>query len=300
MTQRDTLLSLFKAELLRVAKSVLGKARPAVRPDPPDPATDCDHIWDNLVKLVGNALGITIDAYGTTERARLDGPQIEEARKSLLEGADIHLPHDHDEWLRWWYRRDFHRAEALINRDSLLLTDAMAIHDPKRFFDQATRPLASSNIQALRDNKGQIKRTDEAIEEELHSYLQQVAEPGPPLPNQGRRHQARQRRRRAIPGLEMMRDITMDEMTRMIQTLDNTSAAGYDNIPPALLKAVTMTLWQSEVPKTDADKARDTLDDKFLTYCQMERISEGGLDNGGGTRPPPPSKHHQKHNHYLI
>jgi hypothetical protein len=72
-----------------------------------------------------------------------------------------------------------------------------------------------------------------------------------------------------------MRDITMDEMTRVVQDLDSTSAAGGDNIPPALLKAVTMTMWHVETPKTASDRARDALDDKFVTYCHSERAYEG-------------------------
>ena len=273
-TQRNTLLALFKAELLRVSMSVLGKARQTIRPEHHDPSTNCDQLWDKLVQTVGNALGITIDAYGTDARMLLDGPEIKDLRQSLLD-SDILLSHDHDEWLRWWHRRDYHRAEALVDREGLLLTDSMATKDPKRFFSQATRPMSSSNIMALRSEEGKLRVTDEAIEEELHTYIQRVADPGPPLPKDVPRQHNKRHKRRTTNRLDMMRNITMDEMTRMLQTLDSTSAAGYDNIAPALLKAVTMTMWHSEVPKSETDRERDTLDDKFITYCNAERRYEG-------------------------
>ena len=291
-TKRDTLVNDFKSVLLKVAKSVLGVARSRPPQDDMDTVSPLDDAWDDLVALVGDALGATIMGHAIGRHDELNGPRMEGIRATLLSNG-IHIPTEKDEWLDWWRRRDFHRSEALMNRDDMVFTDKMATENPKRFFAEVTKPLASAQISSLRRGDTVIT-SDEGIEQELFSYLQRVADPGkspapaPPLPQKGKR---RKRHHTKVHGL--LKNITMDELMRCLQQLDNTSSAGYDGISPALLKLATLTTWEFEQPRTEDDIKRDGLHAKFNQYC-VDRSEEMGYGAGEaiplGPIPPPTTK----------
>ena len=77
--------------VLNAAKSVLGVTTPAPPPTA-KPLVDLEGKWDALAKLVGSALGATIDAHMTdAARPALDGPSITQARLDLVSHG-IHLP----------------------------------------------------------------------------------------------------------------------------------------------------------------------------------------------------------------
>ena len=161
-----------------------------------------------------------------------------------------------------------------MNRDDMVLTDKMATQNPKRFFSQVIRPLASAQISSLRAGK-RVITTDEGIEEELHSYLEKTAssavQPGKRAP--GGKSGRRKPYRTKVWGL--LNVISMDELKRCLQSLDSTSSAGYDGISPALLKIVAMTTWQQEVPKTEADQKSDELHLRFSQHCAENRREMG-------------------------
>jgi len=287
--KRDTLTNDFKAELLRVAKSILGVAKPQSHKCKGGLSSGLDQVWANLVKLVGNALKVTIMGYSSTQQADLHGVEMASIR-TTLSASGITLPVGDDEWLHWWHRRDYHHAEALMNREALTLTDKMATQDPKRFFAQVTKPLASAQISSLRRGR-KVITTDEGIEEELHSFLERVAAPGKEQSSDrsdGRADRAgegtKRRKLYQTKAWGLLDTITMDELQKCLQQLDSTSSAGYDGISPAILKIVTMTTWEQEMPKTDVDMQSDELHARFDQYCAQHRNGDMGYE---GDRPMP-------------
>lgn len=289
-TQRDTLTNILKSEFLRAAKSVLGIRKPKKNVESPDAIWN-DALWDELETIVSRALGKTIEAYGPNGMPSLEHGRIIEIR-SELHAKEIYLPHDRTGWLKWWDRRDYHRAQATMDRESLVLTDRMATHNPKKFFSQATKPLASSRIAALRRD-GRIITSDEGIEDELHSYLERVADASerPPAAPDPKRNRKRRRHNPRPLNLGLMDQIGREELLRALRTLDNTSAAGYDGISPALLKIVTSCTWQERENKTDADRRQDAIHKKFSTFCIEERnqlIEDHKKDPKNKGPPPPP------------
>ena len=284
--KRDTLTNDLKAELLRVAKSVLGVARPKSHSHKTGTNPTLDDVWDKLIKLVGNALKATIMGYSDNQKADLHGSEMSSIRATML-AYDIHLPEDEDGWLHWWHRRDFHHGEALMNKEAMTLTDKMATEDPKRFYAQATKPLAWAQISSLRRGR-KVITTDEGIEEELHTYLEKVASPGlqqasGTVDRGNKRHKKHHTK---VWGL--LDAISMTELQQCLQQLDSTSSSGYDGISPALLKIVTTTTWEQEMPKTKADEDSDDLHLRFNQYCAEHR-SEMGYKPGKEMPIAPPS-----------
>ena len=160
-----------------------------------------------------------------------------------------------------------------MNKEAITLTDKMAINNPKRFFAQATKPLASAQISSLRRGK-KVITTDEGIEEELHTYLEKVASPGLQQASDTgeRRHKRRKKHHTKVWGL--LDAISMTELQQCLQQLDSTSSAGYDGIS-RLLKIVTTTTWEQELPKTKADEDSDDLHLRFNQYCASHRSAMG-------------------------
>jgi len=131
--KRDTLVNDFKAELLRVTKSILGVARPQSHHCKASLNPGLDETWNKLIKLVGNALKATIIGYSDNRQADLHGDEMASIRAALL-ASGIRLPEDDDEWLHWWRRRDYHHGEALMDREAMTLTDKMATKMTLRAF----------------------------------------------------------------------------------------------------------------------------------------------------------------------
>ena len=281
--QRDMLMNIFKSVILSVAKSILGVRKPSQAADTDD-LLEVSAQWDELEGLVGKALGITIESYGPGGKPSLEHDRIEEIR-ALFAPRDIHLPRIRADWIEWWHRRDYHRAQATMARESLILTDHMAVHSPKRFYTQATKPLTSSHISALRRD-GRVITTDEGIEDELHSYLERMADAGPDIPpvDSPRERRPRKRKRGTVrpTTLGLMSHIADAELRRTIQSLDDNSGPGFEGISPALLKAVTLGTWQEKIHKTDADKEKDALYHRFSDFCINEYAELPEED-----RPPP-------------
>ena len=132
--------------------------------------------------------------------------------------------------------------------------------------------------------------SDEGIEQELYSYLERVADPGAvPEPDPGLRDG--KRRKRHHPKLyDLLKKITMDELMRCSQDLDDTSSAGYDGISPALLKVVMLTTWELDEPRTEDDMHRDGLHAKFNQYCADESAVMGYGEDEAVPRSPPRSQ----------
>ena len=264
---RDTLLNDFKSEILKAAKSILGVQRPRRDTRSAGPRVEIDELWKLLVQLVGKALNATVDSMAEGGRIALDGPEIEAIRSALAE-KDIMLPLTKPEWTRWWHRRDHHHAEAVINREDLVLTDKLAAEQPRLFYKQVTKPFSAAQIQVLRTKNG-VAHTDEAIEAELHDYVQKLAETSP---NNDRATIELPARRTPKPmALGLMAKIQMDELILYIQSLDSTSSAGFDGISPALLKTVLLTPWKAEEPKTKEDRDREGLVMSLSEWCVGHR-----------------------------
>jgi hypothetical protein len=148
MARLTQLVNILNNTVLNAAKSVLSTTTPAPPPDD-EPLFDLESKWDDLVKLIGAAIGATMDGHvAAGPKPRLDSPAVTEARAELA-AQGVRLPSKREDWINWWHRRDYHKAEALNPSESLTLTDSMAASDPKRFYAQATKPLASSRIHAL-------------------------------------------------------------------------------------------------------------------------------------------------------
>ncbi|MFZ9071047.1 MAG: hypothetical protein ACO2Z7_07265, partial [Burkholderiaceae bacterium] len=186
----------------KTASRVLGLARPIRRPEN-GPLAGLEEAWDHLAQLVGAALGTTIDVHmNSAARPALDGPAICKAKADLMEHG-IKFPTRRKEWLTWWHSRDYHKALALTPGEDLTLTDSLAANNPKRFYTQATKPIASSNIHALRHHKtGTIITSDAGIENEQHDYLQRIAEPGEPDLPAPREPGAQPAQKRSRPEIE--------------------------------------------------------------------------------------------------
>ena len=264
---RDTLLRDLKKEMLRAAKSVLGVSRPKRRPGPMSPSAEVDDAWKDLICYVGRALGTTVETIGETSRISLDGPELAAIREKL-KSAGVDLPRTRPAWVAWWHRRDFHHAEAIMNKEDIILTDNLAARDPKRFFSQVTKPFSSAKIEALRKGN-EVITTDEGIEDELHSYIQGIAAISQHKPKKGLELPPRAKAK--VRNLGMTKFIEMDELILYIQSLDSTSAAGQDGLSPALLKAVLLTTWTEHEPKTDEDKWREGLQTSYSEYCSGKR-----------------------------
>ena len=115
----------------------------------------------------------------------------------------IKFPTRRKEWLTWWHSRDYHKALALTPGEDLTLTDSLAANNPKRFYTQATKPIASSNIHALRHHKtGTIITSDAGIENEQHEFLQRIADAGEPNSSAPRPPSAQPAQKRSRPDLE--------------------------------------------------------------------------------------------------
>ena len=61
------------------------------------------------------------------------------------------------------------RADALLDRQGMTLSDEIAKQSPKRFFRESTKGPSSSEIKALYTSTG-LATSDEAIEQELTMY----------------------------------------------------------------------------------------------------------------------------------
>ena len=268
-TIRDTLMNDLKSLILRVAKSVLGISKPKPPAAGKGARVEEDDAWRRLVQIVGAALNTTVDSFGKGPKADLEGTEVHAIRAKLAL-IGVELPTTRKDWLTWWLRRDFHHAEALMDREKLILTDKLAQTNPKRFYAQVTRPFSSSHIQALRKGD-KIISTDEGIEDALHGYISGIAKddqieaPGPPeeAMSEGPGYRGKPK--------GLMAHMHMHELQKYLKSLDNTSFAGYDGISPALLKTVFMTTWDIEEPRTKEDKRRDGLSMAFSSYCEAKR-----------------------------
>ena len=287
--KRDQLLHVFKATILKAAYKVLGTAHPS-QPTKQKPNTALAKIWDELVDLVRRALRNTLHSY-VGAPISLDGPEIEELRNTFTKHG-VDLPTTATGWRQWWNKRDDHKADILHPGRDIELTDHLATTNPKAFFAQATRPFSSSKIPSLRTPEG-IVATDAGIEHCLTEYLQNMG--SPPSPESEERMDEgpdsktwKNKRKKHKQHLSsMMMEINEHTMIRMVGTL-KTSAAGYDGITPALLKAVLTTTWQEPRTKTDADRLQESLDLKFNASFKTMRTRLGLREGTAGALRPIP------------
>ena len=257
------LIQIFKSEVLKAAKKELNIVNPENKLKIKRSIQEKEKAWDQLTAMIGNLLGITLEAYTSNERPTLDDPIIQRLWGKLHDKTQP-IPTSKIGWQNWWNNRDSHRAETIVNRDSLIITDRLAATNPKKFYKQVTKPLQSSHISSLRKS-GRIITSDVEIEKELTNFIENLAKPSktqnqdkpPPELN----HE---------DSINVMEKITMEELISILKTLDNTSSPGYDGISPGLLKAITLNEWEKEVPMTKEDEYQKSLDTKFRKYCEEE------------------------------
>jgi hypothetical protein len=190
----------------------------------------------------------------------------------------VALPDTPAEWRRWWAKCDDHKADAMTASADMIITDKLALSDPKRFYRETTKPFSSSKIPALRTAKGTVT-SDAGIETALTDYLRHTGKQPPAdeecsnEPSSRAWSHKRSKNSRLLSA--MMDAIDMPTMTRITGTLDSTSAPGYDGISPALLKAVLTSTWTEQVPRGPMDDLRDRIDLKFNTSFQNMRVDLG-------------------------
>jgi ribonuclease HI len=281
--KRDELRRILITTLNEVATDVL-KTTHSRTVEHAIPPVDLSPQWNELTRLVHLSLGLTLDTY-LHAPVSLTGPEIERLR-TAFDKHDISLPTDRPAWLKWWSNVDTHRIAALGRQEDLNLSDNLARTNPKRFYSQATRPLSSSKIPALRTTKG-IVVSDAGIERTLTAYLQGVgAQPEAPA--------ARDEEECISPSdpklLSIMAAIDEDTLLHMVGTLDSTSAPGYDGVSPALIKTVLLTPWNTRQPKNASDLHQDALNLKFHTENWGNRHDLGHRQGYHMPVAPPPSR----------
>jgi hypothetical protein len=280
--KRDELRRILINILNTVATDVLDTTHSRTT-EPATPPVDLSPQWNELTRLVHLALGLTLDTY-LHAPVSLDGPEIERLRQSLSE-HDISLPTGRPAWLKWWGNVDTHRVKALGRQEDLNLSDHLARTNPKRFYSQATRPLSSSKIAALRTDEG-IFVSDSGIERTLTEYLQTVgAQPEAPAVHM-EEECISQPNAKLLP---MMAAIDEDTLLHMASTLDSTSAPGYDGVSPALIKTVLLTAWNTRQPKTQSDLHQEALNLKFHTENWENRHTLGHRAGTTCLLLPPPA-----------
>ena len=173
--KRDELLRILKAVILKAAHAVLGTIRETSNTRKKADAMMSSR-WDSLCDLVRRALGHTLHSH-VGPRISFDGPEIANHR-AYFAAQGVALPDTPAEWRRWWAKCDDHKADAMTASADMIITDKMALSDPKRFYRETTKPFSSSKIQALRTTKGTVT-SDVGIENALTDYLRHTGKPTP-------------------------------------------------------------------------------------------------------------------------
>jgi hypothetical protein len=195
------------------------------------------------------------------------------------------LPVDKDGWISWWHSRNVLKADTFGINDDILLTDYKALTQPKRFFEEATKPMASKHIDAL-NVKGKVIVSDTGIEDVLHNYVKHLAAPGSPLPEEsinnedGSPHvvKPRKQQKNSWSGFgkhldQLMNAVDSEELLTVVRESDYHTAAGVNGISPGLLKIVLTVPWTVENPKSTEDITQDKIMEKFHSFFQ------GALDS---------------------
>ena len=267
-------LRMLKKIMLKVAKQTLGIVHP---PKPRPDTTRREELWSSMVEHVDRCIHgrpmaesllggphptIHDDAFANTLRA--------------LEKACPHMdfPSNLASWRRWWNRRDVHRAEALLSVEDMALTDRLARKNPKRFYKQVTKPVASALIEALKVD-GKIVASDVGIERALTGYLENLAG----LPEQVSLPERRWKPEEEIsdetsPPVHassshlagLMNKIKEDEMLAALRDNTEDSSSGHDGISPGLLKLACLTTWTRHDEKGAEDYRHDAIQHRFHTY----------------------------------
>ncbi len=222
-------------------------------------------------------------------RLELDGPIIKNHVDYIQERLpDVILPTTEKKWREWWPSRDSMRADALLDRQGMTLSDKIAKQSPKRFFQESTKGPSSSEMKALYTSTG-LATSDEAIEEELTRYgknlssLPQAEQEKEDLALKARPHET-YREDTKLAGL--MRRIDIAEMVTYSMQAASSSAAGYDGISPALITAFLTQTWEGRDPKTREDRRREHLrrqEERYRTDPAYREAHERG------ERPPVPA-----------
>ena len=229
--------------------------------------------WDSLTDVVRRALGHTLHAC-TGPRVSLVGPEIE-AHRAYFAEQGVTVPTTPAEWRRWWACCDAHKADAFSTSADMTITDRLALSNPKRFFQETTKPFSSSKLAALRTEKGSVS-SNAGIEHCLTEYLRQIGKQPTPeeekYDDEPSSHVWANKRDKHRPNLaSMMRVIDRPTLLRIVGTLDSNSSAGYGGISPALLQAVLTSEWTIQTPRTPEDDLRDRIDLKFNASFQKMR-----------------------------
>jgi ribonuclease HI len=176
------------------------------------------------------------------------------------------LPGSKREWVIWFKRRGpnsldlFHRKS---NRDQT--SDKMALTDPKKLYRQICKPNVSTHISSLKKGSTFIT-TDEGIEQELTEYLQDIARDDTPKENTETHAES--------PFLVSLMDkMSLREVTENLRDINKSSGAGYDQIAPAILKAVSLQTWTETRKKSKQTLLRENMDIHFAQDLKTHGVA---------------------------
>jgi ribonuclease HI/exonuclease III len=265
--QRDILLGIFKKELLRVAKCVLGTRNH--RPPEEPLKTPLTTQWDTLTLLIGRALGHTLHVHFSQEpQITLSDPTILGLMSTLTKALDITFPQNRTEWDNWWLRKDTHKADAFLQRRKLILTDEMAATQPGRFYKAvSSNSTGSPHISSIREGNKTITSAP-GIEKAFTTFVTKLAD----LPEEEISQETEALNTHSHTEdnrLEPLMDkITLDDLISATTTTMTSSSPGKEGISPFLLKTILRTTWTSTIRYTQTDKRNNALDHKFNHYLR--------------------------------
>ena len=282
--RRDYLYFIWHKTVMKAATHHLGQAPDRPTSDNTGPSLPVQ--WTLLLDQVSLLLRTNMISHLGTECNHAELSRLTE----WFAEQGVSLPTCKRDWSKWWPRRDTHRADALLSRQDLVLTDKMAQNDPKRFYKLATGPTSVSSIDSLLTQNG-IITDDGAIEAECEKFLRGLGGE-PSAQEEGREQQTHPPDPRLS---DILRDIGINELREIAADMDQQSCAGHDTLSPKLLKTVLLTNYNKTTQKTDADKHADGLHWQFST--EMERMRSGWSKMGPSTnsRIPPPNTYDDVH-----
>jgi hypothetical protein len=130
--------------------------------------------WDEMAEYIGQTLHLSsvphdiFDFQPSTKK--IDDIKMLGYRAYFsMKLPQTHLPVDKAGWTAWWHSRNVLKADAFGSNDNILLTDHKALTQPKKFFEEATKPLSSKHINALNVD-GKVIASDTGIEGALLDY----------------------------------------------------------------------------------------------------------------------------------
>jgi hypothetical protein len=294
-TQKATeALNILKKIMLKEAKQILGVVKPPKgRPD----TSNKEKLWASMVAHVDRCIHgrPMAECLLGAPAPTLRDEAFDKNLRALEEACpDMDFPSNVSSWRRWWKRRDIHRGEALLSIKDMELTDRLARENPKRFYKQVTKPVASALIEALKVD-GKIIASDVGIERALTGYLENLA--GQPEPGLERQWGPEEKiSDESLPPARapnkhlagIMNKIIEDEMLSALRDNTEDSSSGHDGLSPGLLKLACLTTWERCDEKGTEDYRHDATQHRFNTYMTDPEY-ERKWNEGASDLPLPPN-----------